>query len=247
MTYKVVTCVTTYNRYDYLKKFVESWVSTKDDSFDNYLIVADDGSSDGLTKKYISAIKSKNIIIIENNRVGISSQTNSLLKKSIEIGFDYGFKCDDDIWFEKKGWQSLYINAINSSKYDHLCYYNSKWIKESRKTISVGLLKSKTSVIDCMGCFWTFTPNVIKEVGMFDEKSFGFMGHEHIDYSMRCCRAGFNNMINLFDANYSNEYINMVGRKEGYKSSIHSAQIKICPKEKKKRWSIIFNKNRIKI
>ena len=162
MKYKIVTCVTSYNRLPYIKKFVSSWKNTISKEFENILIIADDGSKDG-TLKYLDAVESKNIFIIKNNRLGISKQTNCLLRKSLSIGFDYGFKCDDDIWFDKHGWQNLYINAINNSGKDHLCYHNRDWCWPRRDQVKENLLLAQTSVLDAMGCFWTFTPEVIKK------------------------------------------------------------------------------------
>ena len=76
------------------------------------------------------------------------------------------------------------------------------------------------------------------------------MGHEHIDFSMRCCRAGFNDRVNFFDAHRSNEYIKMVGRNDGYISSLRNSEAEktnISYEETKKRWGVIFNESRIKI
>ena len=40
------------------------------------------------------------------------------------------------------------------------------------------------------GFFYTFSPEVIKKVGSMDTQSFGFRGMGHVDFSMRCARAG---------------------------------------------------------
>ena len=196
MSYKLVTGVTTYNRVNYLKRFVASWKKTTSDG--SILIIADDGSKDG-TIEYIKSVSSNKIIPIFNNRIGVAAQTNTIFKKSLKLEFDYGFKADDDIWFTKSGWEELYVNNIKKSGYDHLCYQNNKWSGSRRDYVYKDGLKTNLCVLKAMGCFWTYTPKCLEAGGYFDDKSFGFMGHEHIDYSYRCCRAGFNAAMNFFD------------------------------------------------
>ncbi len=70
-----------------------------------------------------------------------------------------------------------------------------------------------------MGCFWTFTPNVLEKVGYYDLLNFGVSGNGHTDYTIRCCRAGFNRNKTLFDLYESSEFIAM--QDEGYKCSLY--------------------------
>lgn len=245
MSYKLVTGVTTYNRVNYLKRFVSSWKKTTSEK--SILIIADDGSKDG-TKEYIKSIASNRVMPIFNNRIGVAAQTNTIFKKSLELGFDYGFKADDDIWFTKSGWENLYVDNIIKSGYDHLCYQNKKWTGSRRDVVIQDGLKANICVIKAMGCFWTYTPKCIEKVGYFDDKSFGFMGHEHIDYSMRCCRADLNTAMNFFDSNYSDQYIDMQSRTEQYISSLRGRESKvsaITKEEEKRRWNIIMNDSRV--
>ena len=172
MSYKIITCVTTYNRVGYLKNIINTWRKTIDKSYDHTLIIADDGSIDG-SINYLKTLNfEENIEVILNNRVGVAKQTNSLLNSALKHDFDYGFKADDDIWFKKPGWDKLYIDAINSSGFEHLCYHNPKWLSPRRRAVSKGMVCAKTSAIECMGCFWTFTRNSLDAVGKFDEKNF---------------------------------------------------------------------------
>lgn len=249
MKYKIVTCVTTYNRLNYISRFYKSWKNTISEDFDHHLIIADDGSTDG-TLKFLEGISSNNVTIIKNKRVGVGRQTNTLFDAAKKIDFDFGFKADDDIWFSSNGWDHLYLNAIIKTGYEHLCYLNKKWVDPKRDEFISEFLYSKTSVISCMGCFWTFTKNVINKVGYFDTENFGFMGHEHIDFSMRCCRAGFNDRFNFCDAKDSNKYIDMTGRKDGYSPSLSGDEIKkynISRSEIERRWRVILDESRIKI
>jgi hypothetical protein len=131
-----------------------------------------------------------------------------------EIEFDFGFMADDDIYFNCNVWDSHYILESKKMGYEHLSYYNKNWINA----------QEGGTVWQSQGAFWTFTPKVIKEVGFLDVKNMGFRGIGHIDYSARCCRAGFNSMKNFKDAEDSNIFVNMqTGNK--YKHSISKEEV----------------------
>ena len=52
---------------------------------------------------------------------------------------------------------------------------------------------SASRVVESMGNFYTITPEILEKVGYLDAQNMGMWGVEHIDYSLRCCRAGYNN------------------------------------------------------
>ena len=243
MTYNAITAVTTYNRLKYLKEFVSSWNTTKSSSINWTLVVADDGSSDKTLDWLTSLSKEKKdykLVVIKNNRMGVHYQTNDIFDFSKSTSFDYGFKCDDDILFLKKGWDVNYISAINKTKFDHLVYYNREWKKE-QFVKNKGLLTSYCSAAKCLGCFWTYTPRLLDEIGYFDYKSFGFRGNGHIDFTIRACRSGFNVRDSLYDIKNSNLFIGMQPRK-GYIQTISSSEMKkYSNKEEQKRRSGIIN------
>lgn len=204
--------ITTFNRLSFLKKTIDTWYKTINKSYRWTLLIADDGSTDG-TLNYIKNLKLDNIHIhvIENNHRGVHHQTNQLLKKSLEYDFDYGFKSDDDLLFLKSGWDTLYINAINKTGYDHLIYFDIERGRERRELRNPiykdNILKNVTHKNNIQGAFWTFTKRLINEVGFMDLQNFGLCGLGHVDYSFRSCRLGFNELENPFDVKHSNEYI----------------------------------------
>lgn len=211
--------ITTYNRINFLKKTIETWYSTCNKHHNWTLIVADDGSTDGtLEYLYNLNLKDIKILIIENDNRGVHHQTNSMLKLALNIDFDYGFKIDDDLIFLKEGWDNIYVNVSNITGYYHLIYYDKKWgerRKERQKTIFKDLmLENSVKPENIQGAFWTFNKDVIKKVGYFDTNVYNLCGYGHVDYSLRCCRLGFNDINNPFDVIDSNSYITL--NKEQY-------------------------------
>ncbi len=206
-----ILAVTTYNRLELLKRLLTTFLNSIDKNQDDWqLLIADDGSTDG-TLEYLDGLKIPQvpITIIKNNRKGIYHQFNTIVNYLEDISFDYCFKCDDDIEFLKPGWDQIYIKAILESGYDHLCYFDTNWRpnKNLNKPIVKNHLISYCRAKDVQGAFFTLTPDVIKKVGYMDTKNFGFRGAGHIDYTMRACRAGFNDINHPFDAKNSQQYI----------------------------------------
>jgi glycosyltransferase involved in cell wall biosynthesis len=220
---KFVFAVTTYNRFDYLQACISTFLKTRNASFDWQIIIADDGSTDK-TVAYLEQLKSEhNAIIIQNNRVDVHRQVNTILKTLSTLEFDLCFKCDDDVVFHQEGWDKLYWETINRTGYQHLIFYDTDWRPHANLSpaIEYGTLVSNCPAENIQGGFYTLTPDIIREVGYFDEQQFGRRGVGHIDFSFRCCRAGYNVIANPFDAIGSNELISLQ-KVDNYVSSVTS-------------------------
>ena len=160
--------------------------------------------------------------------------------------------CNDDIEFIKKGWQKKYFDMSKSSGFDHLVYFNEKWksakfIKKHKKLPLISSCNAK----DAMGCFYTVTNKMLQNLGYFDEESFPIRGHSHVDYTLRACRAKFNDIDTLFDIKNSDKYIRMIQR-EGYIStnrtySKNELWLLRSNENLDIRENILSDKNRIKI
>ncbi|QSE98404.1 glycosyltransferase family 2 protein [Fulvivirga lutea] len=215
-----ILAVTTYNRLSFLKNLLDSFCENINSEWQ--LIIADDGSTDG-TLEYLGKlhIPKVSVTIIKNNRKGIHYQFNTIIKELENIDFDYCFKCDDDIEFIRPGWEDIYINAIQESGYHHLCHFDTSWRPEKNliPPVKKDPLISHCEGKDVQGSFFTLTPKVIKKVGYMDVENFGFRGVGHIDYTLRACRAGFNDINHPFDVQVSNEYI--THQNADYKSAMN--------------------------
>jgi glycosyltransferase involved in cell wall biosynthesis len=208
--------ITTYNRLEFLKWTVISWDGTRRRDVRWTLAVADDGSTDG-TVEWLRELEidDVDIHIIENHRVGVHRQTNQLFALAKRVGFDFGFKVDDDIEFLQEGWDIAYEKAALESGRHHLVLFDRHWHNRHRTgvvsaDVHEGPLHGQVPVVEAMGAFWTFTPEMVEKVGYFDEKHFGLCGWGHVDYTWRACRGGYNREDACLDLANSAGYVRLV-------------------------------------
>jgi glycosyltransferase involved in cell wall biosynthesis len=208
-TRRIIVGITAYNRKRYLQELINSFLNTHDKTLNWTIIVADDGSTDG-TLEYLEklVIEKIPIIIIKNSRVHISRQTNSILEVARQLDFDFGFMLNDDIVFIQAGWEHAYMNAYLKHGIDHLVHYNLRH-RHARIRVIKDELVAYTDARHCMGCLWTFTPKLIKDVGFLDESRFIGAGHAHQEYTVRCCKAGFNHLQTVFDISSAQQKIKL--------------------------------------
>jgi glycosyltransferase involved in cell wall biosynthesis/GR25 family glycosyltransferase involved in LPS biosynthesis len=212
-TKNAIIGITTYNRLKYLKNCIDTFLKTKSNKLNWTIIIADDGSTDG-TLKYIKTLTIPNIpiILIKNKTSHICHQTNTILETSMYLDYDIGFKIDDDLIFDKKGWDLHYISAFENHGYDHLVYYSTNY-RNAEVLCKKNELISYCKPENCMGCLWTFTKRMIKKVGYLNEERFVGGGHGHQEYTVRCCRAKFNNPNTIFDIEGMKKFIRIRNNK----------------------------------
>lgn len=204
--------ITTFNRSNYLNDTLDTLLRNLSENIDYILIISDGNSKDDT----IDLIKSKklnvnvSLIIISNSLHFIYRQSNSILQYSLNFNFDFGFLMNDDLIFLNDNWDVLYYNAYNESNYDHLVYFDKNEKKVDHEIIHNKFnLCSFSTGKNCQGALFTFTKRLINSVGYFDESNFKIRGHSHIDYTLRCCRTGLNNIDTLYDLKDSNKYIKL--------------------------------------
>ena len=148
------------------------------------------------------------MVVLSGNRLGVATQTNRILLKAMREGFNIGFKVDDDISFQRRGWDDEYLDAIKTFGLDHLVFFSSDYRSPSLRVERANLI-ARTNAAGSMGAFWTFTERLIRTIGFFDAKEFPIRGHAHIDFSTRACRAGFNRQDTLFDLQNSAQLLKL--------------------------------------
>lgn len=251
----LVLAVTTVDRWNYLEQFLESWLRTRNNSYNWTIIVADDGSTDGTIGNFIDYdIPNTKVVLLQNSGGGIAIQTNSIFNyiMSLEEKPELIYSADDDIFFKQRGWDSAYLEAVKKTGYDHLVHFNPNWKPaiHEEKLIKNGVeLSSMTDGISCMGCFYTVTPELLIKIGGFDQIAFPIRGHSHIDFTMRACRSGNNNLNTLYDIKGAAEYLG-IHPKEGYISTFRrysytEQMIMANPKDKSRRWELVKDDSRV--
>jgi glycosyltransferase involved in cell wall biosynthesis/GR25 family glycosyltransferase involved in LPS biosynthesis len=230
---KLILAIKTFNRKDYLRHCLDSFEKTADRRHSWVVVIADDGSTDG-TREMLKTLRIPfELHVIYNDRRFAVGQTNTLFDLASRLGFDVGFAIDDDVIFRKPGWEQLYLQAIEASGYAHLCHLNLPHWRELRAkqkpgqaepkamTDQSGTCEARVSVNECMGCLYTFTPEVLRVVGGCDEANFPIRGQWHQDWSARAARAGFNVVNTFFDAREASDYIDLQNNvDETYRAAI---------------------------
>ena len=202
--------IVTYNRYNYLKKCMDSLINTLQNNIDYTILIAD-GNSDDNTIEYINNLnlpKNISLTILINDKHFIYRQSNSILKFASNLNYNFGFLINDDIIFKKYGWDVTYYNASIKSNFHHLVYFDPKFKKKDHYNYNK-YLQSYCKPENCQGALFTFTKNLIEKIGYFDEDNFKIRGHSHIDFTLRCCRLNFNDNDYLYDILNSHEYLEL--------------------------------------
>lgn len=247
---RLVLGVTTLGRREYLEHFLTSFNETRSDRYHWTVVVADDGSIDE-TLPWLrnEAVVAADLIVVENKGQTVSGQTNSIFNAALATDFDLGFKCDDDIWFQKPGWDVEYVDAVRSSGRGHLVFHSTSY-KPPTHRIEDGALVSSVAAPDCMGCFYTFTRDVLESTGYLDEASFPIRGHAHIDFTMRASRLGHNVIETLWDARRGDEFIDLwtgPDYQQTFDWGSGAARALIDEDEVARRWSVVHNDTRTHI
>lgn len=177
---RVAVGIPTYNRLNSLKRLVEGIKKFADMPID--LMVSIDGATDG-TLEYV---KANNIDHHYQQRQGVISVKNAILKKFRD--YDYTFIIEDDIVFRGRGLFGMYIKAIKAFGIQHFNYMiPSQRVACCPSQTRDGITVMYTKYLG--GSLSTFTKESIKKVGGFNPKFKGY-GYGHCEYTLRASRAG---------------------------------------------------------
>jgi len=205
--------ITTFNRTDYFKECINSLASTLNTEYFFTIFIAkgldicetEDKEIEDYIIKTFKEFNNINIIVNYSYLHYIYYSSNYILKYSETCDYDFGFILNDDILFEDN-WYISYYEASMRNKIEHLC-----WLKNTDSTIldKERALKNNGCVLKANGVLLTFTKNVVKNAGLFNENDFKVRGQSHLEWSLRCCNKGFNNKNTFYDIVNSNELVKL--------------------------------------
>ena len=179
----IVTC----NRPDFFKKSYESIRNAKNV---NLIAVVNDG-------KEIVDPEETTIYIPNEKNLGVGKSKNILLKKALEYDMDHIFIVEDDIVVKNPEVFNEYVKARNLTGLQHFCYgYHGPANKNGisggkaspRYVVDYGSIKIAINM-HSVGAFCYYSKEVLKEVGLLDEKFTN--AFEHVDHSYRIAKAGY--------------------------------------------------------
>ena len=168
--------IITFKRIIYLKELINSMITTLTSNYFFTIIISK--GLDLLESEHVeleeflinSFKKFDNInLIINYSYLHYNYHTcNSILKLSENIEYDFGFILNDDI-LVYDDWYIKYYNSSKANNIEHLC-----WLQDKETTIidENKNLKHKGDVFNANGVLLTFTKNLIKNVGFFNETLF---------------------------------------------------------------------------
>ncbi len=118
-------------------------------------------------------------------RLGIAGAKNHGIKILANLGCDYFFLFDDDVFPAQTGWESLYIDTALRNGIHHMMHIfplpSGFEIKRSENGVC--------EYDSCTGVMLFFSRHAIDTIGGY-RKGFSFYGYEHAEISERCNFAG---------------------------------------------------------
>lgn len=216
--------IITFKRFSYLKECLTSLKETLLPIY-NFTIVISHGLNiyDSFDYNIITLIKdlfmhmpNVSVILKSTYLHYMSYMSNNILNYSNSVDYDFGFLLNDDIIF-KNDWYMQYYNTSKKYNITHLCY-----LTNNEDIVKKDGLKHKGSVLNANGVLLTFDKKLIEKVGYFNTSDFKVRGQSHIEWSIRCCNAGFNDKHCFYDISNSEDYILL--NSHCYSSSLHNVR-----------------------
>ncbi|MGB3404537.1 MAG: glycosyltransferase [Microcoleaceae cyanobacterium] len=173
----------TYNRIDYLKSCVES--IQKFTTIPYYLVIADDGSSDGS----IEWCRSQGLTVITGSNQGVVWNKNRALYTLMNYtDAEFLLLIEEDCWAKSDSWANQWCEAI--SRWHHVNFAHSRILRSRPEAIKGGQGTPedpyKLSLVtgQCTGC----SRHAMTVVGYLDTRFRGY-GFGHCEWTQRFLRA----------------------------------------------------------
>jgi hypothetical protein len=176
---------TVNERIDIVEELFISVMNNVDSNIIKILIVdkCDNEYHKQIINKYSNIF---NEIIYNDSNKGIAACQNIGIRRLIyKYDIDIGFGCDDDILIFKNG-INRYVDTIIKSGISHFCYFPyAEFIKNGSITKDNNFQKHyKDNILavegGVCGCFFSFTPEMIKNTGYFPELPYVYGGEHEV-------------------------------------------------------------------
>ena len=180
-------------RYDIIDKSLSSLSDIiKLTNLNIYIVIVVDGQ---IPEKHKNILNKYNFNIYNRpNNGGVARTKNTSIKLLLEKNIDIGFLADDDVLY-KKGCLEEYCSTIINGNIHHIGYCQmhplvhpkNEWIKRGYIEINYNGQKVMKHKGRGVGCWLSFTPELIKKIGYFKVMK-GKYGYEHINFTYRCIK-----------------------------------------------------------
>lgn len=202
---KASIIIVSWNGKNLLRKCLRSLRKNTDPSYK--VIIVDNGSTDG-SKKMIKKEFSWVDMVSLNKNYGFTKGTNIGIKRALKkYNVDYILLMNNDIEIIQKNWLKNMINVLDSYPKGGIapCKLLSKKKKQQISAahfVPIGkapeISAKETVEVDwAIGTAFLIKKNVIKKIGLFDEKFSPAYGEES-DYCWRARKKGYKILYNPF-------------------------------------------------
>ncbi len=195
--------ILSYNRFNSIKRLVDSIVRHSDLGSVN-IVISDDCSQSQELLDWYSTIPIK--VLKNKQRAGIAGNSNRCLKY-LE-GSEYILLMNDDVQVLSKGWEEFYPAAMKKTGLHHFCY-REPGVYGARLGTPTYINNIKLRRVDQKphGAVLAIDHTVVPRIGYFDE-CFGIYGVEHVDWSTRVFMSGLQTN-GFFDVENSSSYFKL--------------------------------------
>jgi len=195
----LITC----NREEFFKK---SYKSIPSDKLDEFVVI-----SDGEQYDYLSSIPTYFIQHSEN--LGVGKSKNEALKYLLAKDCTHIFLMEDDVIIKDSGVFDAYVQASKDTGIKHFNFalhgnynldsYGNPVIKKSVEYPTGVTIPLYHNVLGALSYYHS---DVLKDVGLMDEKYFNAM--EHVDHTLEIIKAGYHPPFRWFaDIQNSRNYL----------------------------------------
>jgi len=178
--------ILSYNRVDSLKRLINSIIKYTDLN-KTTIFISDDCSDKDDMVQYLSEMPNNFVIIKNDERLGISGNSNRLLKCLSR--FNNCLLLNDDVEVLSHGWEYFYSTVMSKTKLGHMVFRQPGIYNATNKGEIAQINNINLNVVyeKPHGAILAYTNSYFQKCGYFDQR-YGLYGMEHVDWSSRGSR-----------------------------------------------------------